>query len=270
MLKLPKLAQVVDEALLDIDTFSYLGKKRRRDATIPLSKLLAVMVWFSWSGMVRWKTYIRVQLPLLLKQRLSYSRWCYWRATLAPLLKVLAHKLCWKKGYRGLAFADSTPLPVCMITRERDHKCFKSHATKSRSSTGWAYGLKLHLLTSSTGEPLRFWLTSNNVHDTKFLQEDMLEGITGRLVTDAGYRNKKNDRFIDQGLNIIVRPYKKKEQELSDHARALFRRRWRIESVFAVLKNTLGLGTIRLCCRRITTFETTVFAALIALTLKNA
>lgn len=122
---------------------------------MPLAWLLAAVIWFNASGMSCWKRYVAVLLPLQMSRwRLSYSRWSFWRAELAPLVQALAERLCIKRGFNGLAFVDAMALPVCSIQRERDHKCFAAHASKGHGSLGWFYGFKLHCIVSEEGELL--------------------------------------------------------------------------------------------------------------------
>jgi hypothetical protein len=46
----------------------------------------------------------------------------------------------------GIAFIDLTPLWICDNLRISRHKTFKDDAKRGKSSTGWFYGFKLHLL----------------------------------------------------------------------------------------------------------------------------
>lgn len=270
MITLAQLVPLVEGALPDIDTNAHITRQRRRVATVPLPHMLAAILWFSAAGATRWKTYVRLQLPLVLsKHRLSYSRWCFWRAELAGLLQALAERLCLKAGYRGLAFADSTALPVCAISRERDHKCFRGEADKSKTSCGWFFGYKLHLLASVTGQVLRFWLTNARPHDNNvFTVPGFLEGIKGMLVADSGYRGEAfMASYAKQGLAVFARPTGVKEQCLPTPLRRLFRLRWRIETIIGQLKHTFGLANLRFCCRRPATLKATVASALIVYTL---
>lgn len=143
MIKLSDLAPRVAAVLNTKDTSVYLSRKRNRVATVPLNWLVTALIWFACVGLKRWKTYVQVLLPLHLpKYRLSYSRWCFWRAELARLMEAVAHAVCHKTGYRGLAFIESTALPVCVIVRARDHKCFKAEARKAKKFYRLVFGLQ--------------------------------------------------------------------------------------------------------------------------------
>jgi hypothetical protein len=52
----------------------------------------------------------------------------------------------------GISFIDSTPLKVCHIRRIYSHEVFKIWAARRKSSTGWFYGFKLHLLINDMRE----------------------------------------------------------------------------------------------------------------------
>jgi hypothetical protein len=59
---------------------------------------------------------------------------------------------------KGIAFVDSTPLCVCKNSRIPRHKTFKQKAQRGKSSTGWFYGFKLHIIVDDCGEILSFQL----------------------------------------------------------------------------------------------------------------
>ena len=52
----------------------------------------------------------------------------------------------------GIAFIDSTPLPVCHNRRIERHKVFAGLAARGKTSMGWFYGFKLHLIVNDQGE----------------------------------------------------------------------------------------------------------------------
>lgn len=59
-----------------------------------------------------------------------------------------------------LKFADSTKLEVCNIKRELSHKVTQRIAAKSKSSMGWFYGFKLHIVCNEYMQILNFRLTA--------------------------------------------------------------------------------------------------------------
>ena len=65
----------------------------------------------------------------------------------------------------GIACIDSTPLGVCHNRRIATHKVFAGWATRGKTSMGWFYGFKLHLIVNDEGELLAFCLTPGHVDD---------------------------------------------------------------------------------------------------------
>ncbi len=62
-------------------------------------------------------------------------------------------------------FIDSTPLAVCHTARIPQHRVFQVDAARGKTSVGWFYGFKLHLVVNDRGELLAFCLTRGNVDD---------------------------------------------------------------------------------------------------------
>jgi hypothetical protein len=66
---------------------------------------------------------------------------------------------------KGIAFVYSTPLCVCTNIRIPPHKTFKDVAGRGKSSTGWFYGFKLHLMVDDCGKILSFSITRGHIDD---------------------------------------------------------------------------------------------------------
>ena len=65
----------------------------------------------------------------------------------------------------GITFVDSTKISVCKDKRIKRNKVFKGLAEVGKSSMGWFFGFKLHLVCNDKGELLNFCLTKGNVDD---------------------------------------------------------------------------------------------------------
>ena len=86
----------------------------------------------------------------------------------------------------GIAFIDSTPLEACRYKRASNHKVFKGVAEVSKSSKGWFFGLKLHLLINDKGQIVNLKFTKANVDDRKPVPH-LTAHIQGLLFADKGY-----------------------------------------------------------------------------------
>lgn len=142
-----------------------------------------------------------------------------------------------------LKLTDSTKLKVCEIKREFRHKTCSRIAKKSKSSMGWFYGFKLHIICNELMQILNFRITSGNVDDREGL-EMMWNDIFGMIIADAGYVGKNFQQKAESlGKRLLtgVRANMKKLMTAFQHK--LLKIRQRSETVFSVLKLRLGMET---------------------------
>src|SRR5918995_6593141 len=85
------------------------------------------------------------------------------KSAFVPLVVFLVSHLGTKTG---LYYIDSTALPVCDNHRMSRHKVFAGLAQRGKTSMGWFFGFKLHLVFNNCNEIVALKLTPGNVHDT--------------------------------------------------------------------------------------------------------
>ena len=139
--------------------------------------------------------------------------------------------------------ADSMKLEVCNIKREFSHKVMKNIAQKSKSSMGWFYGFKLHIICNELMQILNLRITPGNVDDRKGL-EMIWNDIFGIIVADAGYLGgnwQKKAHGLGKHLLAGVRANMRKI--MTDTQHQLLQLRQRVEMVFSVLKLRFGIET---------------------------
>ena len=107
----------------------------------------------------------------------------------------------------GISFIDSTPLRVCHNARIGSHKVMDGLAARGKTSTGWFYGFKLHLVTSDRGELLGLCFTPGNTDDRKPAEAMAAAAdLFGKLVGDKGYMSKDLfGRLFARGLRLVTR-----------------------------------------------------------------
>ena len=108
----------------------------------------------------------------------------------------------------GIYYIDATCLPVCHIKRSKRNKVFKDIAEYGRTSVGWFFGLKLHIVINEKGELIAFKITRGNTHDVS-ASEFLLKSLQGLAFGDKGYISKKLfSQLLDKGLKLITRTRK--------------------------------------------------------------
>ena len=89
---------------------------------------------------------------------------------------------------------DATKLPVCHNLREKKYKVFEGLAGKSKTSTGWFFGLKLHLVVNNLCELVSVRVTRGNPDDRMPLL-DMCKELQGMIFGNRGYVSKSQNRM---------------------------------------------------------------------------
>ena len=242
-------------------------RHRVRQGHLTLSELMTIIVFFHASHYRDFKHYyteyverhLRPYFPALV----SYSRF----VELMPRVLVpLCGYLHTRKGRcTGITFVDSTTLAVCHTRRISRHKVFEGYATRGKSSMGWFFGCKLHLMINDQGELLACRVTTGEVQDREPVAA-MAEELWGHLYGDRGYISKAlHDALLTQGVKLITlmrRNMKPRLMRLWD--RVMLRKRFLIETVNDQLKNISQIEHSR--HRSVTGFMVNLVAGLIAYT----
>lgn len=182
---------------------------------------------------------------------------------------VLTACLYYLKSRQGksteISFVDSTAIPVCHPKRINRNRVFKDTGKLGKSSMGWFYGFKLHLIINDCGEILSCNITPANVDDRKYMP-DLTQGISGKIFGDKGYISKKLfEQLLSKGLQLIT-PLKSnmKNQLVPMSDKISLRKRSLIETVNDQLKNISYLVHSR--HRSLHNFMLNLITALIAYT----
>jgi len=224
------------------------GKKRRRRGKLCLSEMLTIMVCFHLDAFKNFKYYYLY--GVCQKNRSDYRELpCYDRfVQLMPRLfvplMVLLHSCSGQKT--GVYFVDSTKLPVCHNKRISQNRVFKGLAARGKSSMGWFYGFKLHMVINHKGEIMAVKITTGNVSDLAPVEE-LTAKLKGLICGDKGYIDKK--RFVKlykRGLKLIVGIRKNMKNILMPmQDKLLLRKRSIVETVFEILKHDMNIDHTR-------------------------
>ena len=211
--------------------------------SMSLSELMTITIWFHSSGYRTFKWYylhyVRTVLKPYFPRQLSYNRFVELMSSLvAPMTLYLIH--CALGKCSGISFVDSTTLVVCHNRRIHSHKVFAGLAKRGKSSTGWFFGFKLHLVINDRGEILSFALTPGNAPDCdRKVMAHLTHDLVGRLFGDKGYLSKALfEELFNRGITLITKLKKNMKNKLMRvDDKLLLRKRAVIESVNDFLKN---------------------------------
>ena len=237
---------VIDEFCKEYDKTvgqHLLGNRSKRPPVMTKSEIITISVIFHLSGYRCFKHfylyYVQKHLSGDFPKTVSYNRFTeLMQQNLMPMalfLKTTCLGQC-----TGISFIDSTPIRVCKNKRIPRNKVFKGIATTGKSTMGYFYGFKLHIIINDKGEILNFTITQANVDDRAPLkQERFLEKIYGKLFADKGYIGKQLAQllFVD-GIQLITSIRKNMKNTLMTISdKILLRKRSVIETVNDELKN---------------------------------
>mgnify|MGYP001161933896 CR=1 FL=1 len=138
-------------------------------------------------------------------------------------------------------------------------------ATKGKTTLGWFFGFKLHIIINDKGEIISFVVIQGNVDDRHPLSmESFISKVSGKLYADRGYVSQKlvEILFVD-GIHFVAKMRNNmKVAELPLQDRVMLRKRAVIESVNDELKNICQIELTRHRC--FTNFITNLIAGLLA------
>ena len=253
------------QSLVTRENAKLLGVARKRGPapSLSLSEVMPVLIHFHQSHYRDFKAYdtqhvckhMRSEFPALV----SYTRFVELNSSALPAMCLYLRV---RFGQRtGVAFIDSTPLSVCRNNRIGRHRVFAEVARRGKSSMGWFYGFKLHLIVNDQGELLA-------------VQLKMTKKLWGKLVGDRGYLSQVlyEQRFA-QGLQLMaadrplpITPIRRTMQNrlVVLEKKLLTRKRFVIGTIVDQLRNISQIEHSR--NRSTTNFVVTLIAGLIAYT----
>lgn len=213
--------------------------KRGPECSLSDSEIMTILITFQMSGFRHFKafySFLKTYWDNYFPTAPSYHRFI-------ELIKRVIFSMTlfvqMRKGKQtGIYYIDSSSLPVCNIRRSKRHKTFSEIAKYGKTSIGWFFGLKLHLVINDKGELMAFKLSKGDMHDSK-TASDLLGAFKGLAFGDKGYLGKKIfDALFEKGLKLITRKRKNmKEQPLNEYEKQLLNQRNLIETVIEHLKH---------------------------------
>jgi len=228
------------------------GQRRRlRHGQLSISEIMTILIAFQTSN---YRTFKHFYLFLLTHHRqdfpglVSYSRFVSLiKHVTLPLFAYLQCRCL--ADVTGISFIDSTALKVCGNKRISRNRVFKGLAAIGKTTMGWFFGFKLHLLINDQGELLGFDLTVGNVDDRQPV-EKMAKNLWGKLFGDKGYVSQSLfEKLLERGVKLITNIRKNMKNKLIElQEKILLRKRSLIETINDQLKNICQIEHTRHRC----------------------
>ena len=216
------------------------GKKQRNRATqLSISEIVTILISFQTSGYRTFKQYYaylqqyyRAAFPGLV----SYARFV--RLIPRALIPATAFLQSRMGTVTGISFVDSTSIKVCSNKRISRNKVFKNVAKLGKTTIGWFYGFKCHIVVNEVGELLSVCFTPGNVDDRDPVPT-LSKKLFGKLFGDKGYVSQALfEKLCARGIKFfsgIRANMKNSLMDLTD--KLLLRKRSIIETINDQLKN---------------------------------
>lgn len=269
--KITEIFYIVDEFCLEFEQTikkHTLGNKPKRKPKMSCSEVITIMILFHSGGFKNMKHfylyYVQKHQSDLFPNTVSYNRFVELMQAAALPMSVFMKTCCLGEG-TGISFIDSTPIRVCKNKRIKRNKVFEGLAQVGKSTMGYFFGFKLHIVINDKGELLNFVITPGNTDDREPLKnKSFIKALKGKLYADKGYISNQLTQvlFLD-GLHLITsirNNMKNVLMELKD--KILLRKRSVIETVNDELKNICQVEHSR--HRSFENFITNLISGLIA------
>jgi hypothetical protein len=271
-----KLYVVVDDFCKQYEQYlnSQTLPKNRKLTRVPcleISEIMSIILLFHQSPAKNFKYFYTSYLQLYKSEfpnLPSYNRFIELQQRCLGHFHALLMIMCVMTKQTGLAYVDSTCIPVCHNKRTSRHKVFKGLAALGKSTMGWFFGFKLHLIINENGEFLHALLTPGNVDDRKPVRQ-MTDKLTGLLFGDKGYIDHALFRdLFERGLKLFTGIKNNMQNKLLIlREKILLRKRSIIETVNGVLKEDFQIRHTR--HRSFINGFIHIFSTLVAYSLKS-
>jgi len=232
----------VDDFLKELDNKTGLiannNNKTGCQGRLNRSEIITIIIGYWQSSYDCFKNYYLKQIWIYHQRDfrgVSYCQFIKLISSYLPLLVLMLNSIMDKCD--GISFIDSSSLEVCKRYRISMHRVSAGIAARSKTTKGWFYGLKLHLLINQRGGIIKASFSSGNKDDRAQLKL-MIKGLFGKVFGDRGYISQELFReLLEQGIFIITRVKKNMKNKLMSLIdKILLLKRALIESVFGKIK----------------------------------
>lgn len=245
-----------------------IGNPPKKKPKMSTSEVICIMVLFHGMNQKTMKNFyinfVQKHLQDFFPHTVSYNRFVELMQQSALPMTIFL-KLCCLGECTGISYIDSTSIRVCKNKRIKRNKVFKDIATVGKSTMGFFFGFKLHLIVNERGDLLNFQITQANTDDREPLKNPKFtEKISGKMFGDKGYISVQLTQLLfDNDIHLFTTIKKNMTNSLMTLAdKILLRKRSVIETINDELKNICQVEHSR--HRSFENFITNLISGLIA------
>jgi hypothetical protein len=224
-----------------IENAKRIGRIRHvtRKLKLESSEIITIILLYHISPCKNFKFFFKSYLQLYRSEfpnLVSYNRFLELMPRVFPYFIVLLNTLLDKSD--KVNFIDATSIPVCHNKRISRHK--------GKTTMGYFFGFKLHLVINRKGRLAGVQISPGNVDD-RVPVRNVVESLKGLLFTDRGYIISFLFRdLFSKGLKLVTEIRKNMKNKLVDlNEKIMLRRRSISETVNDYLKNKMNISHTR-------------------------
>lgn len=216
-----------------------------RKPTLTISELATISIVFICSDCHSFKGFYRIFKHTHFFSKLpEYSRLLRDVKGVSPQIVFLLHifmAMNRAESTGKVMILDTVALPVVNNKRIFGYSVTE-FAARGKSSMGWFYGFKLHILISQDGKLLKIKITPGNVSDKNHkLVLDIFKKLEGLAIADAGYVSEElQKKLLRQGIHLITGAYKNMKKLITSAQHKLLKLRQLVETVNGSIKYRKG------------------------------
>lgn len=216
---------------------------------LSVSEIITIIIFFHKSSYRNFKSYYKDFVCIYWKELFpklpSYQRFIE-RQYEAIMPMTLLFR-CLEKNETGVYYIDSTPIKSCNILRANSHKVFKKIASRGKTSTGWFYGFKLHILINEKGDLIDFSFTTGSIHDVHQLEHLSKSIYNAEIYGDKGYISTKIEKELKRKSTTLITKVRKnmKPRAITSAQKYFLSKRGLVETVIDILKNEIQIEHTR-------------------------
>lgn len=223
------------------------GRRPTRKPQLENSEIVCILLLFHSSPCKNFKYFFESYLQLY---RPEFPKLVVYHRFLELIPRVLSYFVLLLNTLLDktdkINFIDSTALPVCHNKRISKHRVFKGLVRRGKTSMGYFFGFKLHLVVNRRGRLAGVQVTPGNVDD-RVPVRCLVKDLAGLLLADRGYISSSLlRRLLAQGLKLVTGIKKNMKNKLMDlNEKLMLRKRSISETVNDYLKNKMNISHTR-------------------------